>query len=107
MSPWLLLVPVAAVNLLGAWLTFTHRVHAAWTPAAMTGLGAASGFAWWYGSRRLTQADKVAYTIVWDAVVFTAYLAFPVVALGVRPTPATWLGFILVALGMLIVTAQE
>lgn len=105
MTPWIALCPVAVVMGLGAWMSYTKAARdAAWYTPAMCALCVANALLWSWATRRAGDGNQIfALSIAWDVVVIAAYNVLPVALLGVRLTPAQWVGFAVVVLGAFMV----
>jgi uncharacterized membrane protein len=104
-SPWTLL-PVALVALcLGSWLSYRPEFKASpWFPAVMAGLFVANGLLWAWACRVSGSGRELfAYSIAYDAATVLAYSVLPLVVVGVRLTPAAWLGLGMVVCGACLV----
>lgn len=97
--PWLTLLPVAGLCLLGAWLTFgteSTKGHALYVPAFVA-LGAATAAFYGCAVRNCDADLSFRYCVAYDAVVLVAYYVFPLLAGCVRPDWRSLLAAVLVA----------
>ena len=91
MLHWMTLVPVAAVCSAGALLTYAEGNKGAWWYSPAFGLLAvASGLLYGEGVRRCSGPQAFAYSLAFDVLVTAVYVVVPVLACGVRFSPAGW-----------------
>lgn len=105
MSPFLVLLPAAAVLGASSWLSYqaAHR-PAAWFLPAMAGFSAVNGLLWGLASRwSATDRQLYSVSVAWDVVTLTAFNLLPLVACGVRLSPTAACGVGLVVLGACLV----
>lgn len=105
MSPFLLLLPAAAVLFVGSWVSYHKEFKAtAWFPWCMVGLYVANGWLWALGAR-WSQSDRSLYSlsVAWDVVTLAAYNILPLVVCGVRLSPPALAGVAMVVAGACLV----
>lgn len=102
MLHWLTLVPVAAVCTVGALLTYHEASKGAWWYSPLFGLLAvACGVLYGEGVRRCSGPQAFVYSLAYDVLVTAVYVVVPVLACGVRFSPAGWV-WLAVTVGGLI-----
>lgn len=100
------LLPAAFLVMgVGAVLSYQETLKARWwfTPAVLS-VGLVNCWLWavaakWTADRR----DLYSVAMVWDVLALAAYNVLPLLVLGVRLTPAAWVGFGLVCVGVALV----
>jgi hypothetical protein len=101
------LAAALALCLGGAWVSYTDRRHAAYAPYLLAALAAGCGFLWGRAARLVpTPEDVVRLSLAWDAMVFAAYYAVPLL-LWAKPSPAVVVGTALVVAGVLVAHLGE
>lgn len=105
MTPWIVLIPVAALMAVGGWLSYHPTAKlAGWFPAVLVTLGAANA-ALWVWAIRLSDGNRQTYSlsIAWDCITILAYSLLPLLAYGVRLSPVACVGVSLVVVGACLV----
>lgn len=105
MSPFLLLIPAAAVLAAGSWVSYSPAVKAwRWFPGLMIALYVANGWLWALAAR-WSASDRQLYSVsvAWDVATLAAYNLLPLVVCGVRLSPTALAGVALVVLGACLV----
>lgn len=97
--PWLSLIPVAGLCLLGAWLSYAGRAvreHPAYA-LAFTMLGATAAACYAAAVREADPPTVYRFNVAYDLVVLVAYSVFPLAVGLVRPDGKTLLAAVLIA----------
>lgn len=108
MTYWTYLFPLAALNLLGAFLTYSKYIQAPWAPWVMGLLSAGTGVGWALAAKKVpTQPDMVVFSFCYDLVMTLSYLAVPFLFFNLRVSWVTALGITLAVIGILVTKADN
>lgn len=101
MTAYHLILPAMLSMTVGAVLSYSERAKAHWAfPWVIVALGTVN-YLLWATAARWTPDRRELYSLsaCWDVATVAAYNLLPLVALGVRLSPAAWCGFVLVVVG--------
>lgn len=98
------LAPVLAMCCVGAWTSYDEDVKAwkGYVPS-MAILGAACAACFGLAVRKMAKTETYAFSLYYDAVVFSCYYLLPVMLWEAKLTPPLVAGTVLVLLGVAIV----
>jgi uncharacterized membrane protein len=100
------LVPLALLLMTaGSVMSYSESVKSRWWfPWAVVCVGTVNSLLWSVAAR-WTPDRRELYSVsaAWDVATITAYNVLPLVAMGVRLSPAAWVGFALVVTGAFLV----
>lgn len=103
MTPWVFLLPCAVVMLAGSWLSYSGHKAAWWFPWSLGALAALNGVLWALAARLSNTRTLYQLGAAWDGVTVLAYSILPLLAFGVRLTPLSGAGVVLVIAGACLV----